>query len=362
MDGGHARRRCRSASSTLTWISTPGTPGHEHAAEVEPDACRRAGRPRRPTGRADAVPRRRADLVGAVGVLGVLRRSRPQASSSSTLVVELALVRLSALAATEHGYSPRPAAAGIPPVEPKPPSPRSEPGSVSTSWKQGPLDPLDDQLGDPVAAPEHHGLARVEVDHAHLDLAAIAGVDRAGRVDQADPVPDRQPGARVDERGVAVRQRDGDAGGQQRALARRQLRVDRGVQVGAGVAGMGVRRQRDAGVEPADQDVDASRVHLVPADVSGGPCAAAAAAATSCGTPVRAEVLERHLDEHGRGGDGELRRRGPSRRPSAAHEDAAARDADGSRVQVQVGPTGTGRRKWSPAAPVTAGTRTSQLT
>ena len=46
----------------------------------------------------------------------------------------------------------------------------------------------DDQLGDPVAPPQHDRLVRVEVDQGHLDLAAVAGVHGAGGVD------DRQPG------------------------------------------------------------------------------------------------------------------------------------------------------------------------
>ena len=56
------------------------------------------------------------------------------------------------------------------------------------------------------------GLARVEVDQQHLDLAAVARVDGAGRVDDRDPEPGRQPGARVHQGDVAVRQRDRDAG------------------------------------------------------------------------------------------------------------------------------------------------------
>ena len=43
----------------------------------------------------------------------------------------------------------------------------------------GTLHTLDDQLRDPVAAGEAHGLARIEVDHDHLDLAAVPSVDGA---------------------------------------------------------------------------------------------------------------------------------------------------------------------------------------
>src|SRR5437016_9238239 len=46
------------------------------------------------------------------------------------------------------------------------------------------LDPLDDQLGDAVAAAQPDRVARVQVDDDNLDLAAVAGVDGAWRVDQ----------------------------------------------------------------------------------------------------------------------------------------------------------------------------------
>ena len=55
------------------------------------------------------------------------------------------------------------------------------------------------------------GVGGVVVDQQHLDLAAVAGVDRARRVDDADTEACGQPGARVHERGVAVGQRDRDA-------------------------------------------------------------------------------------------------------------------------------------------------------
>ena len=120
----------------------------------------------------------------------------------------------------------------------------------------GALEPLDHQLGDPVAAAQLDRLDRVVVDQHHLDLAAVARVDGAGGVDDREAVARRQPGARVDQRDEAVGQRERDPGRHQRPLPRRQRHVDGGHQVGAGVAGMGVRRGRQVGVEPLQQHLE----------------------------------------------------------------------------------------------------------
>ena len=116
----------------------------------------------------------------------------------------------------------------------------------------GPLDPLEDQLGDPVAAAQLDRLGEVVVDQQHLHLAAVAGVDGAGGVHDRQPVPGGQPRARVHQRDVPLGHRDRDPGRHQRPLPRRQGHVDGGHQVGAGVAGMGVRRERELGVEADD--------------------------------------------------------------------------------------------------------------
>jgi hypothetical protein len=121
------------------------------------------------------------------------------------------------------------------------------------------LDPLHDELRDAVEAAQLQHLARVVVDHHDLQLTAVAGVDSAGRVHDRDAVPGRQAGARVDERGVAVRQRDGQPGPQHDALTRRDLGVLGGHQVAAGVARVGVRGQRHLRVQPADQDLQHGR-------------------------------------------------------------------------------------------------------
>src|SRR5206468_149527 len=93
------------------------------------------------------------------------------------------------------------------------------------------FDPLDDQLGDPVAAAEPDRLARVVVDQADLDLAAVAGVDRAGGVDHAQAGPGRQTGAGVHEGGEPVGQRDGHTRADDDTFTWRDVHVRRGHEV-----------------------------------------------------------------------------------------------------------------------------------
>ena len=73
-------------------------------------------------------------------------------------------------------------------------------------------------------------------------------------------MPRGQPRARVHQRDVPLRHRQRDPGRHQRPLPRRQRDVDGGEQVGAGVAGMGVRRQRQVRVEPDHLDRQVARV------------------------------------------------------------------------------------------------------
>src|SRR5207237_8880692 len=74
------------------------------------------------------------------------------------------------------------------------------------------LDALDDQLGDAIARREPYRLAGIVVDHDHLDLPAVAGVDGAGRIDQPDAHARREAPTRVDKGRVAERAGHRDAG------------------------------------------------------------------------------------------------------------------------------------------------------
>src|SRR6185436_18030308 len=81
------------------------------------------------------------------------------------------------------------------------------------------------ELGDPVAAADPDRGARIEVDEAHDDLAAVARVDGARRVDDGEAAPRGQARTGVHEARVAGRQRDRDARRHQRAFAGRQHHV-----------------------------------------------------------------------------------------------------------------------------------------
>src|SRR5690349_8778446 len=85
---------------------------------------------------------------------------------------------------------------------------------------------LQDELRDAVAAPYEVRLAAVRVQQDHTDLAAVAGVNQARRVDAGQAVPRRQPAAHHHEAGVADGDRNGDACRDARALARLKPAVD----------------------------------------------------------------------------------------------------------------------------------------
>ena len=93
---------------------------------------------------------------------------------------------------------------------------------------------------------------RVEVDHRHDHLAAVAGVDQARRVRQGEAVLRGQARARQHQPGVSVGDRDGEPGRHHRARPRRDLEVGVRAQVEPGVARVLGLGQRGARVEPAE--------------------------------------------------------------------------------------------------------------
>lgn len=108
---------------------------------------------------------------------------------------------------------------------------------------------------DPVAAVQAEGFLGVGVDQGHPDLAPVARVDGAGGVDQGDAVLGGQAGARVHEGCVAVGQRDGEPGADDGPLAGQQFEIFGRVEVGSGVARVGVERHRQPVVEPLDENL-----------------------------------------------------------------------------------------------------------
>ena len=97
-----------------------------------------------------------------------------------------------------------------------------------------------DQLRDAVADRDVVAPLGVGVEQGDLDLAAVAGIHRPGRVDDRDPVLRRQAAARHDERDEALGKGDAHAGAHERALPGFEPHRLGGHQVGAGVAGVRV--------------------------------------------------------------------------------------------------------------------------
>jgi hypothetical protein len=121
-------------------------------------------------------------------------------------------------------------------------------------------DRRDDQLRDAVAPPDVEVLA-AEIDHQHLDLAAVVGVDRARAVRQRHAVAQGEAAARADLAFEAGRDLDGQAGRDQGAGAGAQAeRLGHvGQQVHAsGTLGLvgGQRQGVGGGANPLDRDRD----------------------------------------------------------------------------------------------------------
>lgn len=117
------------------------------------------------------------------------------------------------------------------------------------------LDLLDDKLGNPVESLEPHGLARVEIDHDHLDFPTVPGIHRPRGIHQGDTAACGQAGPRMHEGRVPVGQGDTHPGRQDGPLPGGELGGLGGDEVGPRVAGVPVRRNRHVRVDSADEDV-----------------------------------------------------------------------------------------------------------
>ncbi len=111
------------------------------------------------------------------------------------------------------------------------------------------LDPLNQQLGDAVAAVHHDRRGWIEIDQRHFDLAAIPRVDGARAVDDRKPHPRSQSRARVDQADHSERDGDCNARSHQGTLTGCQLDVFCAVEINPGVAVVRAVGQREPGVE-----------------------------------------------------------------------------------------------------------------
>ena len=329
--------------------------GHEEAAQVDPavgrvfehlgDVPRAVG----PRGRRQVHPARRDGVV-------LLARHRPCSSRADAvhdLLGRAAVLGGIVLLATSEHVTVLPGRIRPKRIDSHPlTSPGSGHGRMTAGGPETPLGPgragkfrhlveahlldlLDNQLGNAVETLEPHALARVEIDHDHLDLPTVPGIHRPRGIHEGDPAAGGQAGSRVHEGRVPVGQGDGHPGGQHGALAGGQLGGLGGHQIAAGVAGVPVRRERDLRVDAADQHVDVmagrgrsgtSGVHLE------GACAPDLVGVGHgrpdlLGPAVVDEVVDLDLDEEGVGADGDRALR-------------AADPADGGAVDLAAGDGG----------------------
>ena len=95
---------------------------------------------------------------------------------------------------------------------PKPFSPRSLSGSSVTSRGSGRATGTTTSCAIRIPGSTTNGSVRSVFEQHDLELAAVAGVDEARRVQDRDAVPGRQARARLDEAGMTVGDRHGEAG------------------------------------------------------------------------------------------------------------------------------------------------------
>ncbi len=104
--------------------------------------------------------------------------------------------------------------------DPNPREPRSLVASSSTSTSRTEATGTMTSWAMRIPGLDGERLARVGVQEHDQHLPAVAGVDEAGRVDDADPVARGEPRTRLHEPRVSLRDLDGDPGRDDGALAR----------------------------------------------------------------------------------------------------------------------------------------------
>ena len=107
----------------------------------------------------------------------------------------------------------------------------------------------DDELRDPHPRLDDERLVAIGVEQHDLELAAVAGVDEARRVHDRDAVLGGEPRARLDEAGVTVGDRNGEAGADDGPLPGAELHPLAGREIEAGIACVRADRQRRRVVE-----------------------------------------------------------------------------------------------------------------
>lgn len=130
------------------------------------------------------------------------------------------------------------------------------------------LDPLDDELGDAIAALDLERLGRVGVEENDLELAPVAGVDESRTVEDRHAVFVGQAAAGLHEPCVPGRDGDGGAGGNESPASGRRERESRGgQQIGARIAVGRIAWNVEPGVEAQKGYLQHGADHSPPAGV-----------------------------------------------------------------------------------------------
>ncbi len=147
------------------------------------------------------------------------------------------------------------------------------------------LHPLHDKLRYSVTAGDDGRCYRIVIDQNDHDLAPVSGVHGSGCVQHGHTETGGEPGARVDEPDVSVREFDRETGRDHRTpTARRDLHVGRRMQVCTGVAGVRVERHRKTRIQLPYGDPHLILTHVVLHDPR----------ATDISTDVHDRANERH--------------------------------------------------------------------
>jgi len=96
----------------------------------------------------------------------------------------------------------------------------------------------------------------IEIDGTDLELAAIVGVDEARGVRHGEALAKGKAAPGLDEARIPLRNRDGEPRRDEPPLVGREGYLLAGAKVKSGIAGVGVRRELDRGVEPLDGQKD----------------------------------------------------------------------------------------------------------
>ena len=116
---------------------------------------------------------------------------------------------------------------------------------------------LHHKLRDSLTAFDGERLGRVMVDEADFQLTAVARVDEPWSVEAGHTVLDCETAPGLHEPGVAVGKRNRDTGGYQRsASGRRQHDIFSSDEIHTGVAGSGVGRKGQVGIETEDRKIE----------------------------------------------------------------------------------------------------------